>query len=235
MSVSSAINILETDWKSILLKVNPDQLTLLDKFHKEQTDTYEPAVKILPPAPLIFSAFNLFNFEDLRTVFIFQDPYKNIDPKTGIPEAHGVALSVPDGVKTPPSLKNFIKELNDDVPHTSEFIKSTDLTEWSKRTHTLMLNAALTLIQHNSNSHADEWKPYTDALIKYISDNHKGVVFVLLGNWAKGKAKLINKDKHPIITSAHPSPLSAHRGFFGSKIFSKCNEAVTKMGYKAPF
>lgn len=235
MSVTKSINTLKTDWLPILLSVNPEQLTLLDKFHETETGIYEPAVKILPPAPLIFSAFDLFNFADLRTVFIFQDPYKNIDPKTKIPEAHGVAISVPDGVKTPPTLKNFIKELTDDVPHTSEFIKSTDLTTWAQKTNTLLLNAALTLRQYDSNSHATEWKPYTDALIKYISDNHPGVVFVLLGNWAKNKSKLIDKKKHPVITAPHPSPLSAHRGFFGSKIFSQCNTAATKLGYKEPF
>lgn len=235
MSITSAINLVKTDWKHILLTVDPTQLAILDKFHNSETNTYEPAIKILPPQPLIFTAFNLFDFKDLRTVFIFQDPYKNIDPKTKLPEAHGLAISVPDGVKTPPTLRNFIKELKDDIPTSTEFIKSTDLTVWATNTHTLLLNAALTLRQHDSNSHASEWKPYTDALIKYISDNHEGVVFVLLGNWAKEKSKLIDITKHPIITAPHPSPLSAHRGFFGSKIFTKCNDAVKKMGYKEPF
>ena len=237
MSITASVNTIKTDWKDILLKVNPPQLSLLDKFHHVETVTYEPAVKILPPQPLIFSAFDLFNFDELRTVFIFQDPYKNIDPVSKIPEAHGIALSVPDGVKTPPSLKNFIKELKADLPDSkaTDFVKSNDLTEWASTTKTLMLNAALTLRQYDSNSHATEWRPYTDALIKYISDHHKGVVFVLLGNWAKGKAKLIDSSKHPIITSAHPSPLSAHRGFFGSKIFTQCNTASAKLGYDEPF
>lgn len=237
MSITASITSLETDWKNVLLNVNKPQLQLLDKFHNAETVTYEPAIKILPPKELIFSAFNLFNFDELRTVFIFQDPYKNIDPTSKIAEAHGIAISVPDGVKQPPSLRNFIKELKADLPDSSAtaFVKSSDLTEWSKTTKTLMLNAALTLRQHDSNSHATEWRPYTDALITYISKHHKGVVFVLLGNWAKNKAKLIDKSKHAIITAAHPSPLSAHRGFFGSKIFSKCNYALKKMGYKELF
>lgn len=239
MSVTAAIDLLSTDWKPILKSINTKQLDILNLFHEKETKTYEPTIKILPPQPLIFAAFDLFNFAELRTVFIFQDPYKNIDPKTNIPEAHGLAISVPDGVKTPPSLRNFIKELKDDLPdtesETSAFVKSTDLTEWATSSRTLLLNSALTLRQFNSNSHATEWQPYTDSLIKYISDNHPGVIFVLLGNWAKRKSALIDESKHPIITAAHPSPLSASRGFFGSKIFSRCNMAAKKLGYKAPF
>lgn len=239
MSITAAIDLLSTDWKPILKKINPAKLALLNTFHASEIKTYEPAIKILPPQPLIFSAFDLFDFAELRTVFIFQDPYRNIDKKTHIPEAHGLAISVPDGVKTPPSLRNFIKELKDDIPDTasktSAFVKSTDLTEWATNSKTLLLNSALTLRQHNSNSHATEWQPYTDSLIKYISTHHPGVIFVLLGNWAKRKSALIDESKHPIITAAHPSPLSAHRGFFGSKIFSRCNTAAEKLGYKAPF
>ena len=229
----SIIDNIDTDWQEILLKVNKDSLKKLDAFHKKETDLYEPDVMILPPVKDVFAAFNLFNFAELRTVFLFQDPYINIDKKMKIPEAHGIAISVKDGVKVPPTLRNFIKELKSDLgeDYISEFIESSDLTKWSKSSKSLMLNASLTVRQYNSNTHADEWKGYTDSIIEYISENKKDVIFVLLGNWAKKKSKLIDKTKHIIISSSHPSPLSAYRGFIGSKIFSKCNEESKKLGY----
>jgi len=172
---------------------------------------------ILPPAPLWFNALNSMPFEKLKVVIIGQDPY----PTVG--HAHGLCFSVMPEVKPlPKSLLNINKELMDDLSidnsHTGY------LQSWAEQ-GVLLLNTALTVEQGNANSHQGKgWETFTDAIIKAVNDNKEHVVFILWGANAQKKQIAINTDKHRIIKSVHPSPLSAYRGFFGSKPFSRTNQ-----------
>lgn len=182
--------------------------------------------KVYPPGNLIFNALNLTSFDQVKVVVIGQDPYHNPG------QAHGLSFSVPRGVKPPPSLVNIYKELQSDlnIPIASHgFLES-----WAKQ-GVLMLNAVLTVRENQPGSHGGKgWEEFTDAVIKTIAQNKKNVVFVLWGNYALKKAQIINteieKHQHLVIKSPHPSPFSAHSGFFGSKPFSKINQFLTKSG-----
>ena len=174
---------------------------------------------IYPSINDVFRALNLTSFEDLKAVIIGQDPYH------GEGEANGLAFSLNKDVKITPSLRNIFKELESDLG-----IKRTnkDLSGWAKQ-GVLLLNTILTVEKDKPLSHKDlGWQEITDYIIKYISDNKENVVFILWGNESQKKSDLIDKNKHYIIRSAHPSPLSASRGFFGSKPFSKTNEYLKK-------
>lgn len=169
--------------------------------------------------PDMYDLYNCFRFtplNKLKVVILGQDPYH--EPG----QAHGLCFSVKPGVPLPPSLKNIYKEIESDLK-----IKEPDcgdLTKWAKE-GVLLLNTTLTVREHRANSHANcGWAWFTDSVIKLISDNTKNTVFILWGGNARSKRGLINKDSHLIIESAHPSPLSAYNGFFGSRPFSKCNE-----------
>lgn len=167
-----------------------------------------------PPKNEIFRALELTEFDDVKVVIIGQDPYHNDE------QANGLCFSVSENVKAPPSLKNIFIELKDDVGVER---KSNDLQDWAKQ-GVLLLNATLTVKAHEPNSHKNlGWETFTDFIIKQISDEKENVVFVLWGAFAQKKASLINEKKHFIIQSAHPSPFSVYRGFFGSKPFSKIN------------
>ncbi|WP_111707479.1 uracil-DNA glycosylase [Lutibacter citreus] len=170
-----------------------------------------------PPANKIFEAFNLCPFEDLKVVIIGQDPYH------GEGQAHGLCFSVNEGVKHPPSLINIFKEIEEDI--NIPYPKSGNLEHWAKQ-GVLMLNATLTVRAHNAGSHQKHgWEKFTDAVISKISEEHKNVVFLLWGGYAKKKGLKIDTKKHYVLTSGHPSPLSANRGYwFGNKHFSKTNE-----------
>ncbi len=178
-----------------------------------------------PKEEAIFNAFNLCPFEAVKVVIIGQDPYH------GVGQANGLCFSVNNGVPFPPSLKNIFKELETDLqipyPYTG------NLEPWAKQ-GVLLLNATLTVRAHQAGSHQKKgWETFTDEVIKLISDKKEGVVFLLWGGFAKKKAKLIDKNKHHILTSGHPSPLSANRGYWsGNKHFSKTNYLLQKTGEK---
>ncbi|MBF4472083.1 uracil-DNA glycosylase [Flavobacterium sp. HJJ] len=170
-----------------------------------------------PPKELIFSAFNNCSFEDIKVVIIGQDPYH------GDGEANGLAFSVNDSVKIPPSLRNIFREINTDLD--SIFIPSSgNLESWAKQ-GVLLLNASLTVRRDNPNSHKHlKWNLFTDAVIQKISDEKENVVFMLWGSFAQKKGAKIDRSKHLVLESGHPSPMSANQGkWFGNKHFSKAN------------
>ena len=175
---------------------------------------------VFPDKNDIFNAFKYCSYEDTKVCIIGQDPYHDVN------QAHGLAFSVKDGVDIPPSLINIYKELNDDmgVP----ISESGCLDHWAKQ-GVLLLNAVLTVRAHQAASHrALGWEQFTDNAIMHLNERDKPVVFILWGNFARKKKELITNDRHYIIESAHPSPLSASRGFFGSKPFSKTNKFLLK-------
>lgn len=177
----------------------------------------------VPKKELIFDAFKFFEVQETKYVLLGQDPYINtqIINNKEISQAMGLSFSVPKEFKIPPSLKNIYKEIKNSYP---DFIipDNGDLTFLAKN-NWLLLNSALTTKKGKSNFHKKLWSKYTDNIIKFISDNSKDVTFILLGNFAKKKAKLIDGKKHKIILGVHPSPLSAYKGFFNSGIFDNIN------------
>lgn len=171
--------------------------------------------KVFPPRNQIYTAFELTPFENVRVVILGQDPYH------GEHQSHGLAFSVNEGIKIPPSLRNIYKELESDLG----IVRGDgSLKDWATE-GVLLLNTVLTVDAHEANSHRKlGWQPFTDGVIKHVSDDLEHVVFILWGKPAQQKEKLIDTDKHLIIKSTHPSPLSAHRGFFGTKPFSRTND-----------
>lgn len=207
-------------WTEILAPIKSTEYfkTLWEKVKNEYATT-----TVFPPKNQIFRALELTAFEDVEVVIIGQDPYHNDY------QANGLCFSVSEQVTAPPSLKNIFIELKDDlgVVRTSK-----ELDDWGKQ-GVLLLNATLTVRAHSPNSHKDlGWEKFTNYIIKEISDKKENVVFVLWGAFAQKKAELIDPAKHFIIKSAHPSPFSVYRGFFGSKPFSKINEYLTSKGKK---
>jgi len=172
-----------------------------------------------PPEDLIFNAFNTCTLEVLKVVIIGQDPYHNYN------QANGLSFSVNDGVKHPPSLVNIFKEIETDL--NTPYPSSGNLEHWAKQ-GVFLLNATLTVRAHEAGSHQNKgWETFTDAVIKTISNQKVNVVFLLWGGFAKKKSKLIDGTKHHILTSGHPSPLSANRGYwFGNKHFSQTNSLL---------
>ena len=169
---------------------------------------------IYPPAQDLFNAFKLTDFNDIKVVILGQDPYH------GEKEAMGLSFSVRRGVRTPPSLRNIFKELNDDIGVQRD---NTDLSDWARQ-GVFLLNTVLTVEKDKANSHKDiGWEIFTDYVIKQINDKLNNVVFILWGRQARDKKRIITNPNNYIIESAHPSPLSAYNGFFGSKPFSKAN------------
>lgn len=179
--------------------------------------------KCYPKGSDIFNAFDRCTFSDTKVVIIGQDPYH------GIGQANGLCFSVNDGIVHPPSLINIFKEIEQDLGKT--YPKSGNLERWANQ-GVLLLNATLTVRAHQAGSHQNKgWEIFTDAVIKIISEYKENVIFLLWGGFAKKKAKLINPKRHHIITSGHPSPLSANRGYwFGNKHFSKTNFLLEKAG-----
>lgn len=169
-------------------------------------------------------------FDSLRVVIIGQDPYFNEHDGLG-PEAHGLCFSVREGIPVPPSLRNIFLEIQNSVYHGEKQSFSTDLTHWAKQ-GVLLLNASLTVIAKSPNSHANiGWHELTDNIIETISDKKENIVFMLWGAFAQKKSQLINNNKHFVLKTSHPSPLSAHRGFLGSNVFVKCNKYLESKGY----
>lgn len=179
---------------------------------------------IFPPEKDVFSAFELTPYDQVNVLLLGQDPYHDDN------QAHGLCFSVRPGIKAPPSLVNMYKELKDDVGFTIP--NHGYLVDWAKQ-GMLMINAVLTVRAHTPNSHKDKgWEKFTDAVISKVNDKSDPVVFVLWGGYAQKKEKLIDGNKHIVIKCAHPSPLSARSGFFGSKVFSKINQALSSVGKK---
>ena len=177
---------------------------------------------IYPPGKLIFNAFNLCPFDKVKVVILGQDPYH--EPG----QAHGLCFSVMDNVPFPPSLQNIFTEIANDLH--KPVPASGNLTRWAEQ-GVLLLDATLTVRAHLAGSHQNKgWETFTDDVIKLLSDRKEHLVFILWGGYAKRKAALIDSSRHLVLTSAHPSPLSAYRGFFGNGHFSKTNEYLAAHG-----
>ena len=175
-----------------------------------------------PPGKLIFNAFNLCPLDCVKVVLIGQDPYH--EPG----QAHGLCFSVNDGIPFPPSLRNIFAEIQTDLG--TPIPPSGNLTRWAQQ-GVLLLNATLTVRAHAAASHQKRgWEEFTDAVIRLVNAEREHVVFILWGSYAQSKASLIDSTKHCILRSAHPSPLSAHRGFFGNHHFSICNQYLRQNG-----
>lgn len=176
-----------------------------------------------PPAKLVFNAFNLCPFNKVKVVILGQDPYHELG------QAMGLSFSVPDGIMLPPSLQNIYKEIHSDLG--KPIPTSGDLTRWAKQ-GVLLLNATLTVRAHEANSHQTlGWQNFTDAAIETINTHREHIVFMLWGGFARSKKRLIDTNRHCIIESVHPSPLSANRGgWFGQHQFSRCNAYLKQYG-----
>lgn len=177
---------------------------------------------VYPPGSLIFSAFDHCSFSDVRVVIVGQDPYH------GQGQANGLCFSVAEGVRFPPSLQNIFKELQSDVGKL--FPSSGDLTRWADQ-GVLLLNATLTVRASTPGSHQNKgWEEFTDAVLRQVSSKRENVVFILWGAYAQKKGAFLDADKHLVLKAPHPSPFSAHSGFFGSKHFSKTNQYLGSKG-----
>jgi len=212
---------LEKNWRYILEKeFDKSYFKQLIKFIT--TEYYKNTC--YPQKEEIFNAFNCCSFDDLKVVIIGQDPYH------GIGQANGLCFSVNDEIAIPPSLKNIFKELNTDIE--KPIPTDGNLISWAKQ-GVLLLNSSLTVEAHKAGSHQKKgWEKFTDAVIRLISDNKQDVVFLLWGGFAKKKGAKIDKEKHCVLLSGHPSPLSANRGYwFGNKHFSKTNKFLKNKGF----
>ncbi len=210
---------METSWRPILLNETKQPYWKgLMQFVAEERRRYT----VFPPDPEVFAALHLTPYENVNVFILGQDPYHDFN------QAHGLCFSVRPGVPAPPSLVNIFTELQNDlgcpIPNNGY------LVPWAKQ-GVLLLNAVLTVRAHQANSHKDKgWETFTDAVLKAVNDKSDRVVFVLWGAYARKKIGLIDTSRHRIIQSAHPSPLSANNGFFGSRPFSKINAALREVG-----
>ena len=210
---------IETSWKE----------KLADEFEKpyfkELTDIVRQEYKTqvcYPPGNLIFNAFSLCPFDQVKVVIIGQDPYH------GPGQAHGLCFSVNDGIPFPPSLQNIFKEIQADLG--KEVPATGNLTRWAQQ-GVLLLNATLTVRAHQAASHQRHgWEEFTDAVIRKLSQERDHLVFILWGAYAQKKGAVIDRERHLVLTSAHPSPLSAYHGFFGNKHFSLTNAYLEQYG-----
>ena len=212
---------IDKSWKEVL-KNEFSQPYFLDifRFLKRETEAHKI---ILPQEQLIFNAFNQTPFDKVRVVILGQDPYHNPG------QAHGLCFSVPIETKPPRSLVNIYKEIQADTG-ISMPLEYGNLTHWAEQ-GVLLLNAILTVGANDPASHAKiGWMNFTDAVIKKISENKKGVIFLLWGNFAQQKQSLIDESKHFLLKAPHPSPFSANKGFFGCRHFSKTNELLIQQG-----
>lgn len=211
---------LEPEWKRVLADYfsTPDFAKLTDFIRAEYK-----AKKVFPPPVDIFRAFWLTPFSQVKVVILGQDPYHDLG------QAHGLCFSVPTGQALPPSLKNIYKEIESDLKIKKDFTNG-NLESWAKQ-GIFLLNAILTVVAHTPASHREQgWEQFTDEVIKTISTQKEKVVFILWGNYARSKKGLIDQTKHLILESPHPSPFSAHSGFFGCQHFSQCNAYLKKNG-----
>ena len=207
------------DWTDI---INNEQKQEYYKSLEKFIDEQYLKTKVYPQKENIFKAFDLTSFDDLTIVILGQDPYHQ--PL----QAQGLAFSTPKDIKNPPSMVNIFKEITSDLGHVSS-CNDGDLTPWAKQ-GVLLINTILTVEDSKPKSHAKKgWETFTDNIIKYISQNKENIIFLLWGAPSIAKVKLIDETKHHILTAPHPSPLSAYRGFFGCKHFSKSNEILKSL------
>lgn len=224
---------MEFDYNKVIKRIHPDWIEFFDNNKEELVkilDKVNSDIKngktIFPLPKDLFRTLYYFGPKDTKLVLLGQDPYINSETHFSqkIPQACGMSFGVPKcHKKIPPSLQNIFKEIKNCYPE-SKVPTHGFLKRWVKQENILLLNSALTVIESKSNSHQHLWGSFTDKLIKYISDNSPHTVFLLMGNFAIGKTKLIDKNKHKIFTTVHPSPLSAFSGFFGCEIFKKINQ-----------
>jgi uracil-DNA glycosylase len=212
---------IEPSWKPKLSsEFDQPYFKTLIEFIKNEYSTQT----VFPPGKEIFRAFDSCNFSDVKVVILGQDPYH------GAGQANGLCFSVRDGIRMPPSLMNIFKEIQSDLG--KPIPSSGDLERWARQ-GVLLLNATLTVRASSPGSHQNKgWETFTDAVIKKISDEKENVVFLLWGAYAQKKGEIIDRNKHLVLMSAHPSPYSADRGFFGNKHFSKTNKYLQSKGLK---
>jgi len=209
------------NWQEIIKQ--EQQKDYYKQLKTELNQEYETKI-IFPAKRDIFKAFELTKFDNLKVVILGQDPYH------GAGQAQGLAFSTPANIRNPPSMQNILKEIENEYQQPS-LCNDGDLRPWAKQ-GVLLINAILTVEQAKPKSHENiGWQIFTDNIISYISKNCENIVFLLWGTPAIKKQKLIDKTKHHILTSVHPSPLSAYRGFFGCNHFIKTNEILIKYGY----
>ena len=210
---------IDSSWKSRLAnEFNAPYFEQLTNFVHDAYTHHQ----IFPPAKLIFNAFDLCPFDKVKVVIIGQDPYH------GLGQAHGLSFSVNENIPLPPSLKNIYQEIRSDLG--IQPLSHGNLERWAKQ-GVLLLNATLTVQADLAGSHQKKgWETFTDSAIKAVANEKEHVVFLLWGNYAQQKAQYIDRTKHLILTAVHPSPLSAHRGFFGCKHFSQANQYLKEHG-----
>ena len=210
---------IEESWKQILSgEFDAPYFIALTEFLREEKKKHI----IYPPGPQIFSAFNHTPFNRVKVVIIGQDPYH------GPGQAHGLCFSVPDGTPPPPSLVNIFKEIESDLG--IPIPKSSNLTKWAGQ-GVLLVNAILTVRANDPTSHQNKgWETFTNAVIRNLNEKRKNLVFLLWGNYAQANESLIDNSRHYILKAAHPSPLSANRGFFGCRHFSRTNQILSEQG-----
>lgn len=212
---------IESGWKKQLSQEfeKPYFINLTDKVRKDYAD---PTIKVYPPGKEIFAAFDASPFEETKVVIIGQDPYH------GPGQANGLCFSVAPGVPFPPSLMNIFKEVNSDTG--APIPQNGDLSRWAKQ-GVLLLNSSLTVREHQPKSHSGiGWETFTDAAVEALAQSKENLVFMLWGSDAIKKGSRIDRNRHLVLTSPHPSPLSAHRGFFGNHHFSKANDYLVEHG-----
>ena len=211
---------IEESWKNALAsEFEKDYFIKLTNFVRGE---YLSGKTVYPEPKNIFNAFNLCPLKNVKVVIIGQDPYH--EPG----QAHGLCFSVQQGIELPPSLVNIYKEIEQDIGHKS--ITNGDLSDWARQ-GVLLLNSTLTVLAHVAASHSGHgWETFTDAVIKVVNENRKNVVYMLWGSFAQKKADFVNEQDNLILKSAHPSPLSAYRGFFGNHHFSRANEYLQQHG-----
>lgn len=210
---------IEESWKRELAEEwEKDYFVRLTQFVREEYATKH----IFPPGRQIFAAFNSTPFHDVKVVILGQDPYHDVG------QANGLCFSVNDGIQFPPSLRNIFKEIESDIG--TPVPQSGDLSRWAKQ-GVLLLNATLTVEAHRAGSHQRHgWEQFTDSVIAHLAEHRDNLVFILWGSYAIGKGAFIDRNRHLVLTSVHPSPLSAHRGFFGNHHFSRTNQYLIEHG-----
>jgi uracil-DNA glycosylase len=212
---------IEESWKKVLQpEFDKPYFAELTDFVRSEYQTK----KIFPPAALIFNAFDQCPFDDVKVVILGQDPYH------GDGQANGLCFSVNDGVRFPPSLVNIFKEIESETEKPAP--TSGNLTRWAQQ-GVLLLNATLTVQAHQAGSHQGRgWEQFTDAVIRTLAEQKENLVFILWGAYAQSKAGFVDANRHLVLQSAHPSPFSAHRGFFGNNHFVKTNNYLREKGLK---
>lgn len=213
---------IDVSWKAVLQKeFEKDYFARLASFVREE---YAGRTPIYPPARLIFNAFDHCPFNEVKVVILGQDPYH------GAGQANGLCFSVNKGVAFPPSLMNIFKEIQSDIG--TPIPQDGDLTRWSDQ-GVLLLNATLTVRASQAGSHQKRgWEEFTDAAIRELAERRENIVFILWGSYAQKKGAFIDRNRHLVLTSPHPSPLSAYQGFFGNHHFSRANSYLAEHGKK---